>query len=113
MDNPVRGEIWLVDLNPTRGHEQGGRRPGLVVSVDLFNQGPAGLVIVIPITTKEKGIPLHVEIKAPEGGLTKRSFIKCEDLRSVSRERLVQRLGQVTRSTLDAVEDRLRILLNL
>ena len=113
MDNPVRGEIWLVDLNPTRGHEQGGRRPGLVVSVDLFNQGPAGLVIVLPITTKEKGIPLHVEIKAPEGGLTKRSFIKCEDIRSVSRERLVQRLGQVTRSTLDAVEDRLRILLNL
>jgi len=113
MDNPVRGEIWLVDLNPARGHEQGGRRPGLVVSVDLFNQGPAGLVIVIPITTKEKGIPLHVEIKAPEGGLTKRSFIKCEDLRSVSRERLVQRLGQVNRSTLDAVEDRLRILLNL
>jgi mRNA interferase MazF len=113
MDNPVRGEIWLVDLNPTRGHEQGGRRPGLVVSVDLFNQGPAGLVIVIPITTKEKGIPLHVEIKAPEGGLTKRSFIKSEDIRSVSRERLVQRLGQVARSTLDAVEDRLRILLNL
>jgi mRNA interferase MazF len=113
MDNPVRGEIWLVDLNPTRGHEQGGRRPGLVVSVDLFNQGPAGLVIVIPITTKEKGIPLHVEIKAPEGGLTKRSFIKCEDIRSVSRERLVQRLGQVTRNTLDAMEDRLRILLNL
>lgn len=113
MDNPVRGEIWLVDLNPTRGHEQGGRRPGLVVSVDLFNQGPAGLVIVIPITTKEKGIPLHVEIKAPEGGLTKRSFMKCEDIRSVSRERLVLRLGQVTRNTLDAVEDRLRILLNL
>jgi mRNA interferase MazF len=113
MDNPVRGEIWLVDLNPTRGREQGGRRPGLVVSVDLFNQGPAGLVIVIPITTKEKGIPLHVEIKAPEGGLTKRSFIKCEDIRSVSRERLVQRLGQVTRNTLDAMEDRLRILLNL
>lgn len=113
MDNPVRGEIWLVDLNPTRGHEQGGRRPGLVVSVDLFNKGPAGLVIVIPITTKEKGIPLHVEIKAAEGGLTKRSFIKCEDIRSVSRERLAQRLGQVTRSTLDAVEDRLRILLDL
>jgi len=113
MDNPVRGEIWLVDLNPTQGHEQGGRRPGLVVSVDLFNKGPAGLVIVIPITTKEKGIPLHVEIKAPEGGLTKRSFIKCEDIRSVFSERLVQRLGQVTWSTLDEVEDCLRILLNL
>jgi len=84
-----------------------------VVSVDLFYQGPAGLVVVIPLTTKEKGIPFHVEINSPEGGLTKRSFLKCEDLRSVSKERLVQRLGRVTRNTLAAVEDRLRILLDL
>jgi mRNA interferase MazF len=113
MDNPLRGEIWLVDLNPTRGHEQAGRRPGLVVSVDLFNQGPAGLAVVIPITTREKGIPFHVEIKIPEGGLTKRSFIKCEDIRSISKERLAQKLGRVSRSTMAAVEDRLRILLDL
>jgi mRNA interferase MazF len=113
MDHPLRGDIWLIDLNPVRGHEQAGKRPGLVVSVDLFNQGPAGLAVVIPITTKEKGIPFHVEVKPPEGGLTKRSFVKCEDLRSVSKERLVQRLGRVTRNTLTAVEDRLRILLEL
>jgi mRNA interferase MazF len=113
MENPLRGDIWLIDLNPTRGHEQAGKRPGLVVSVDLFNQGPAGLVVVIPITTKEKGIPFHVEIKPPEGGLTKRSFVKCEDLRSVSKERLVQRMGRVARNTLGAVDDRLRILLDL
>jgi mRNA interferase MazF len=113
MDNPLRGDIWLIDLNPTRGHEQAGKRPGLVVSVNLFNQGPAELVVVIPLTTKEKGIPFHVEIKLPEGGLTKRSFVKCEDLRSVSKERLVQRLGRVTGNTLAAVEDRLRILLDL
>ncbi len=113
MDNPLRGDIWLIDLNPTRGHEQAGKRPGLVVSVDLFNQGPAGLVVVIPLTTREKGIPFHVEIKPPEGGVTKRSFVKCEDLRSVSKERLVQRLGRATRNTLAAVEDRLGILLDL
>jgi mRNA interferase MazF len=113
MENPLRGDIWLIDLNPTRGHEQAGKRPGLVVSVDLFNQGPAGLVVVIPITTKEKGIPFHVEIKPPEGGLTKRSFVKCEELRSVSKERLVQRMGRVARNTLGAVDDRLRILLDL
>jgi len=113
MDDPLRGEIWLVDLNPTRGHEQAGRRPGLVVSVDLFNQGPAGLAVVFPITTREKGIPFHLEIKVPEGGLTKRSFIKCEDIRSISKERLVQRLGRVSRNTMTAVEDRLRIFLGL
>jgi len=46
-DKPARGEIWLVDLNPTRGHEQAGKRPALVVSVDLFNFGPAELVVEI------------------------------------------------------------------
>lgn len=113
MDHPLRGDIWLIDLNPSRGHEQAGRRPGLVVSVDLFNEGPAGLVVVIPVTTREKGIPWHVAIHPPEGGVTKRSFVKCEDLRSVSKERLVRRLGRVTEKTLDAVEERLRILLAL
>jgi len=113
MNNPLRGDVWLINLNPTRGHEQAGKRPALVVSVDLFNQGPAGLVVVIPLTTREKGIPLHVEIKPPEGGVTKRSFMKCEDIRSVSKERLVERLGRVSRNTLAAVEDRLRILLDL
>jgi mRNA interferase MazF len=113
VPEPSRGDVWLVDLNPTRGHEQAGRRPGLVVSVDLFNHGPAGLVVLLPITTKEKGIPLHVEIKPPDGGLKSRSFVKCEDVRSVSKERLVRRLGSVRSDTLGAIEDRLRILLAL
>ena len=57
MAEPRRGEIWLVDLNPTRGRELLGRRPALIVSVDLFNQGPAELIVVIPVTSKEKGFP--------------------------------------------------------
>ncbi|OGF57353.1 MAG: growth inhibitor PemK [Candidatus Fraserbacteria bacterium RBG_16_55_9] len=113
MPEPSRGEVWLVDLNPTRGHEQAGVRPALVVSVDLFNHGPAGLVVILSITTRAKGIPFHVEIKPPDGGLKTRSFIKCEDVRSVAKERLSQRLGEVTGATMEAVEDRLRILLNL
>lgn len=113
MAEPSRGEIWLVDLNPVRGHEQAGIRPGLVISVDTFNYGPAGLVVVIPITTKEKGIPFHVEISPPEGGVEHKSFIKCEDVRSVAKERLVKCLGRVRRATLAGVEDRLRILLGL
>ena len=47
MITPSRGEIWMVDLNPARGHEQAGYRPCLVVSVDLFNHGPAELVVVL------------------------------------------------------------------
>ncbi|WP_227764317.1 type II toxin-antitoxin system PemK/MazF family toxin [Zhaonella formicivorans] len=110
---PSRGEIWLVDLNPVRGHEQAGKRPALVVSVDLFNHGPAELALVIPITTKKKSIPLHVEVSPMESGLHEISYIKCEDIRSVSRERLSMRIGSVSDKTLAMVEDRLRILLGL
>ncbi len=110
---PSRGEIWLVDLDPTRGHEQAGKRPALIVSVDPFNHGPAGLAVVLPLTTRSKGIPLHVEVSPPEAGLKERSYIKCEDVRSVSAERFSRRWGAVAAPTIAAVEDRLRILLGL
>lgn len=44
---PKRGEIWLIDLNPTRGHEQHGIRPAVIISVDEFNSCPADLIIVV------------------------------------------------------------------
>ena len=99
MPEPSRGEVWLVDLNPSRGHEQAGVRPGLVVSVDPFNHGPAGLVVLLPLTRIGKGIPFHVELNPPEGGVKVKSFIKCEDIRSVAKERLSRRWGRVSGST--------------
>ncbi len=113
MPEPKRGEIWQVDLGRTRGHEQAGTRPGLVISVDSFNAGPAGLVVVLPLTTRVKGIPFHVEVNPPEGGLGERSFIKCEDIRSISMDRLVSPLGAVSQATLARVEERVRILLEM
>lgn len=110
---PHRGEIWLADLEPVRGHEQGGRRPVLVVSVDLFNQGPAGLCIVLPITSRDRGIPSHVPMHPPEGGLTTRSVIQCEAIRSISSDRLVKRWGVVSPARMGQVEDWLRPLLGL
>lgn len=110
---PSRGELWLADFDPIRGHEQGGRRPALIVSVDQFNHGPAGLVVVLPLTTRARRIPSHVPVDPPEGGVTARSFVKCEDVRSISRARLSQRWGTVSTATLTAAEDRLRILLGL
>jgi mRNA interferase MazF len=111
--DPLRGEIWTVNLNPTRGREQLGTRPALVVSTDQFNQGPAGLVVVLPITGTARGIPLHVRIDPPEGGVKKLSFVKCEDVRSISKERLGRRWGRVSPNTLADIEDRIRILLEL
>lgn len=113
MKKPARGEIWIVDLNPTRGHEQAGKRPALIVSVNPFNFGPAELVIVLPITSKDKKNLLHVKIESEESGLKETSFIKCEDIRSVSTERLIVRLGKVNSAVMSAVEDKIRILLGL
>ena len=110
---PSRGEIWLVNLDPTEGREQADSRPALVVSVDLFNHGPAELAAVLPITTTRRGIPFHVQVDPPEGGLARESFVKCEDIRSVSTGRLKRRFGRVSPRTMETVEDRLRILLGL
>jgi mRNA interferase MazF len=113
VNPPARGEVWLADLSPTRGHEQAGRRPVLVVSEDLFNRGPAGLAIVLPMTSSVRDVPSHVPISPPEGGVGSRTAILCEAVRSVSVERLVARWGAVDRQTMSAVEDRLRMLLRL
>ena len=114
MPSPNRGEIWWGDLDPTRGREQGGRRPVLVVSTTFFNSGPADLVLVLPLTRTDRGIPIHVPIQRPEGGVMARSLILCDALRSISKERLGDRpLGAVSPKTMQRVESILRLLMNL
>jgi mRNA interferase MazF len=110
---PSYGEVWQIDFDPVRGHEQGGTRPGLVLSNDTYNHSAAQMVIVAPITSRFRPIPMRVQVDPPEGGLHARSFIKCEDLRAVSTTRLVRRLGMISQTTMAEVADRLRILLNL
>jgi mRNA interferase MazF len=110
---PSRGDVWSINLDPTLGREPAGTRPALVISVDKFNHGPADLVIVLPITSKDKKQPIHVPVKPPEGGLSMLSFIKCEDIRSVAKQRLKEFYGTVSAQTLADVEKRIRILLKL
>lgn len=111
---PSRGEIWFVNLNPTIGHEQAKTRPCLIISDDTFNHGYAHLHIVLPITSKNKNNPLHIPIPPQEGGLEKESFILCDQIRTVSRQRFIGRsFGNVSDETLESVEDRVKILLNL
>src|SRR3954453_5835617 len=117
MADPRRGEIWLADLGTGQGHEQSGQRPVLVVSDDAFNAGPAGLVMVLPLTSKvakSKNIPAHIRVDPPEGGLRTPSVILCDQLRTISKDRLGQApWGTVSVATLAAVETALRILLAL
>jgi mRNA interferase MazF len=117
MVDPKRGEIWLADLGSGRGHEQAGQRPVLVVSEDAFNSGLAGLVMVLPLTSKvakSKNIRAHVPIPPPEGGVKTPSVILCDQLRTISKDRLGKSTwGSVSASTLGLVENAMRILLGL
>lgn len=110
---PRRGEVWLAELGPTKVREQSGTGPVLILSQDIFNAGPSGLVMMAPLTTVAWDLPLHVEITPPEGGLKRESYVMCENLRSITRERISRRLGSVSFHTMMEVENRLRVLLQL
>jgi mRNA interferase MazF len=97
---PRRGEVWLVDLNPIAGHEQGGRRPALVLSVDTFNASRAELVTVLRITSRARALRSRVAVQPPEGGLSSPSYIIAEQVRTISTRRLDQRLDHVSKETL-------------
>ena len=102
-----------MDLRPIRGREQDGVRPALILSVNKFNHGPADLVIVSPMTTKQKNIPTHVLVPKGEAGLAEDSYIKCEDVRSISKDRLVRHMGDVTYPRIEQAQMFVRVLLGL
>ncbi len=108
-----RGEIWLINLDPIKGREQAGTRPALVISVEPFNNSGLELVVVCPITSKNKGFPTHIHIMTEESGLDRVRYIKTEDIRSVSTQRLIQSIGQVPLQKLVEVEIRLKRILGL
>jgi mRNA interferase MazF len=85
----------------------------VVVSIDTFNSGLSGLVIVVPITSKHRGIPSHVPVVPPEGGLRVPSVALCEAVRSIDRARLLVQWGSISEPTMEQVEDWLRILMGL
>ena len=107
-----RGDVWLVDFGSPIGREQAGRRPAVVVSDDLMNAGPSGLVIVVPITSSRRDLPSHVEID-PASGLDVPSFAKCEDVKSISTDRLVHHIGGVGVAEIDRIATILSRLLAL
>ena len=113
LPSPSRGEIWLVDLDPTQGREQKGTRPALILSTDRFNSGPAELVILLPLTKVSKGIPSHILIARSDSGLDHDSYIISEQVRCVSKARLARKIGHAPRAAIERVSQVLRALLEL
>lgn len=110
---PHRGEVWLVDFGDPVGREQSGCRPAVVVSADPLNESRAGIVVVVPTTTMHRGLPSHIEIEPSNSGLDEVSYAKCEDVKSVSEQRLIARLGSVPDTVLFDIGRALRFLLAL
>lgn len=109
---PQRGDIWNIDFGRPTGREQGaGSRPGLVISTDDFNNSGAGLVIVAPLTTSQRGYPSRIKVAARQSGLRETSWAAVEHLRSLSVLRLRDYRGSVDRAVLTEVEHVLDLLL--
>ena len=109
----LRGSLVWVIFDPTQGREQRGTRPALVVSSSRYLASVRGLVIVVPITSVDRGWPHHVLIRANTATLPKRSFAMTEQPRTISRERLGQHAGSADEATLAAVEQWLRDFIGL
>jgi mRNA interferase MazF len=81
--------------------------------VNKFNHGPADLVVVLPITTRYKKIASHVKVAKGEAQLDEDSYIKCEEVRCISKQRLDNYWGRVTPASMRQVEDLVRVILGL
>ena len=99
MARILRGEIRWADLSPTRGHEQTGLRPVLIISHDIFNEC-SGTVIVIAITSQSQqaGFPLTLALKT--GDLPKHSWAKISQIRTLSTERMGKLIGRLSQEEL-------------
>jgi mRNA interferase MazF len=104
MAGILRGGIYWADLNPVVGSEQGGLRPVLVLSHDVFNER-SGTVIAIAITSRRQraGFPLTMELTDP--GLPKKSWGKISQVRTLSVKRIGKRIGRATEEEMALVID--------
>ena len=113
--NPRRGEIWDVNWSPGRGAEQQGTRPALIIQNDRGNASLSyPLTIVASMSRTERELTLHVRIAAsPENGLASDTDVKCEQLLTIEKTRLLRRRGMISDEEMHRVDTALRLSLNL
>lgn len=109
-----RGEIYFAQLNPVIGSEQGGIRPVLVVQNDIGNQySPTTIILAITSQINKAKLPTHVEIKAKDYGLERDSVILAEQVRTIDKTRLKQRIAVLKDDAMNKVNQALVISLGL
>jgi mRNA interferase MazF len=96
------GDILLADLDPIVGHEQGGRRPVLVLSGPSYNELRDERLIIATITSRQRNLPFHIAVGA-DSGMRVPSWVQAESVRAISVQRIIRQLGRARSQTLAAV----------
>ena len=109
-----RGDIYYADLSPVIGSEQGGIRPVLIVQNDIGNRySPTVIVAAITSQINKAKLPTHVEISAEEYGLTKDSVILLEQVRTIDKKRLKEKIGNLSEELMKKVDESIQISFGL
>ena len=109
-----RGDIFYADLSPVIGSEQGGIRPVIVVQNDIGNRySPTVIVAAITSQINKAKLPTHVEISSEEYGLNRDSVVLLEQIRTLDKRRLKERIGHMTENDMKKVNRALAISLNV
>lgn len=104
-----RGEIYFANLSPVRGSEQGGTRPVLIIQNDMGNaHSPTVIVLCLTSRLKKPELPTHVLLSRERTGLERDSMVLCEQVRTIDRSRLLERVGAVLPADMQRVEAALR-----
>ena len=113
MDTSVkRGDIYYADLSPVVGSEQGGVRPVLIVQNDTGNRySPTVIAAAITSQTGKAKLPTHIELAAQKYGLTRDSVVLLEQIRTLDKRRLKERIGELNEATMSKVDKAILISL--
>lgn len=109
-----RGDIYYADLSPVVGSEQGGVRPVLIVQNNVGNKfSPTVIAAAITSQINKAKMPTHIEIGAADYGLSKDSVILLEQVRTIDKKRLKERIGHLNENLMDRVNEAIEISLGL
>ena len=109
-----RGEIYYADLSPVVGSEQGGMRPVLIVQNDVGNRhSPTVIAAAITSQRDKTHLPTHIEVQADKCGLSKDSIVLLEQIRTIDKKRLKDKMGELDLRSMDKVDTSLSISFGL
>ncbi|MDR0983499.1 MAG: type II toxin-antitoxin system PemK/MazF family toxin [Ruminococcus sp.] len=109
-----RGEIYYADLSPVVGSEQGGVRPVLIVQNDVGNRHSPTVIAAAITSQKDKSrLPTHIEVNATECGLSKDSIVLLEQVRTLDKQRLKERMGELDGESMTAINSALAVSFGL